>query len=318
MTGVEPIAIAGKVVGAAAKAERGDAEDREVLRELAKESGALDPAALAYAKRLAVKEQIRMKIWQPLGMLFGISRDYFENEFADDMAERVAQIPEEELITPRLSLAGPTVQGIAFTVDEPELRTMYLNLLAAASDARRADTAHPSFPEIIRQLTPEEAVLLNPLLAEVEHPIVELRLNVATTPHALDHGYDVLAPHILNWEPEAEQRFFPERAMMVVNWVRLGLVALSYDKALIDAGVYDWVQDNAQVVSVREQFDTEEFRRVEIQRGVLEVTPFGRAFHRVVMQEPAGGLELLPEDRPAPQAEVSPAAEQSPSGSAPH
>jgi hypothetical protein len=55
MSGLEPVG-AGTVARAAARAERGDQKEREVLRQLAKESGALDPAARTYAKRLAVKE----------------------------------------------------------------------------------------------------------------------------------------------------------------------------------------------------------------------------------------------------------------------
>lgn len=284
MSGLEPIALAGQVVGAAAKAERGDPHEREVLRELAKESGALDPAARAYAKRLAVKEQIRMKIWQPLGMLFGISRDYFESDFADDMAERVAQIPDEDLITPRLSVAGPTVQGIAFTVDEPELRSMYLNLLAAASDARRSKTAHPSFAEIIRQLSPEEATLLGPVLAQDAHPIVEIRLLAANLDEPSLAGYNVHSTHVMDWQINGHPTFDPGRALQIVNWVRLGLVTVDYDKTLTAEARYAWVDANPQVAVSRRDFDTEEFRRVEIQRGVLEVTAFGRAFHRVVMQ----------------------------------
>ncbi|WP_426566348.1 DUF4393 domain-containing protein [Angustibacter sp. McL0619] len=283
MSGLEPIAVAGGVAKAAAKAERGDSEDRKALRELAKVSGTLDPAARAYAKRLAVKEQIRMKIWQPLGMLFGISRDYFENDFADDLADRVAQIPEEDLITPRLSVAGPTVQGIAFTVDEPELRAMYLNLLAAASDARRASTAHPSFAEIIRQLSPEEAVLLKPVLLQSIHGIVELRSNVATQADPALQGYTSEATHVMNWRVDGQAAFVPERALQIVNWVRLGLVVVDYSTSLTDESHYGWVETNPRVLQLRAALDTDEFKRVDVQRGILEVTAFGRAFQAVVM-----------------------------------
>lgn len=105
---------------------QGDPQEREVLRELARESGALDPAAQAYAKRLAVKEQIRLKCLQPLGMLFGFQRDYFDERFSDEFADRMEDVPEKHLIAPRLSVAGPTLQGTGYTVDEPELRAIGL------------------------------------------------------------------------------------------------------------------------------------------------------------------------------------------------
>lgn len=282
MTGLEPIAIAGKVVESAVKAEAGEAKDRQALRELAKESGDLDPAARAYAKRLAVKEQIRMKIWQPLGMLFGISRDYFENEFADDMADRVAQIPDEDLVTPRLSVAGPTVQGIAFTVDEPALKAMYLNLLAAASDGRVASTVHPSFAEIIRQLSAEEAVVLGPVLQVSNHPIIEVR-RLAATKDDPAQGYGVVATNIMDWHENGIQVLQTARALQIVNWQRLGLVQVQYDTHMTAEGLYAWAETHPLVTELRESLDTEDFKRVEIQQGVLTVTDFGRAFQRVVV-----------------------------------
>jgi hypothetical protein len=286
MSGLEPMAIGKAALGAAAKAKLGDPKEREVLRELAKESGALDPAARAYAKRLAVKEQIRLKILQPLGMLVGISRDYFENDFADDLADRVAQIPDEELITPRFSVAGPTVQGIAFTVDEPELRSMYLNLLAAASDARVASTAHPSFAEIIRQLSSEEAVLLGPVLQRLELPIIEIRSKVATADERSTIGWKVESRHVMDWRDQGVQVFVPERSLQVVNWQRLGLVHVEYGTWLVPDGAYDaydWAESNPRMIELRAALDTEDFQRITVERGVLTVTDFGKAFWRVVI-----------------------------------
>lgn len=300
MSGLEPIPMAGTIAKAVVKAEQGDPQDREVLRELAKDSGSLDPAARAYAKRLAVKEQIRMKIWQPLGMLFGISRDYFENDFADDMADRLAQIPDEDLITPRLSVAGPTVQGIAFTADEPELRSMYLNLLATASDVRVSGAAHPSFAEIIRQLSPEEAVALGTVLGVDYHPILEIRVKAATAGDSGAEGFQTASLHVMNWLRDGKQAFEPDTALQIVNWQRLGLVDVAYGTYLTASGKYDWADTNPRVVELRASEDTDEFKRVDIEKGILSVTEFGRAFYRVVMQPgPSAPVETPSAESPA-------------------
>ncbi len=283
MTGIEQSIIAGKVLGSAAKAAAEDPKEREVLRELAMESGALNPAARAYAKRLAVKEQIRMKIWQPLGMLFGISRDYFENDFADDMADRIARIPEDQLITPRLSVAGPSVQGIAFTIAEPELKAMYLNLLAAAADKRVANSAHPSFAEIIRQISTEEAVVLGPVLQQSTHAIVEIRVKAATVDQPEESGFITSDRNIMNWTNQGTQFAAPERALYIDNWERLGLIKVAFDTFLTDPTAYAWTESQPQVIIAREEFDTEEFKRIECQPGYLMVTDFGRAFYQMVI-----------------------------------
>lgn len=286
MTGLESAAIAGKVVATAVKSTAEDPKDREALRELAKESGALNPAARAYAKRLAVKEQIRLKIWQPLGALFGVSRDYFDNDFGNDLSDRMALIPEDDLITPRLSVAGPAVQGIAFTLDEPNLKAMYLNLLAAASDKRVASQAHPSFADIIRQLTAEEAVGLGPVLDSDGHTIIEVRIRIATMDRPEVDGYNIYAKNVMNWTKDGRQIATPDRALYIDNWERLGLVKVSLDTLMKEPTQYTWVDTNPQVTAARAEFDTEEFTRVDCKRGALFVTDFGRKFHELVIEPP--------------------------------
>jgi Abortive infection alpha len=80
------------------------------------------------------------------------------------MGAKVADIPDENLITPPASIAVPALQGLSYTFEEPNLKEMYLNLLATASDDRQADQAHPAFAEIIKQLTPNETLVLNSAL----------------------------------------------------------------------------------------------------------------------------------------------------------
>jgi hypothetical protein len=142
--------------------------------------------------------------------LAGVPRDYFDTEFRDDMADRLADVPEQELVTPRSSVAGPTILGLGFSLDEPQLKAMYLNLLATASDKRVQDSAHPSFAEVIKQLSAAEAEALAAVLQIGVLPIVEIRLNAEPSTETEDdpirkmtkqltpspEGYTILATHV--------------------------------------------------------------------------------------------------------------------------
>jgi len=59
--------------------------------------------------------------------------------------EKAAGIPPEHVVEPKASIAGPALQALAFSHEEPDLREMYLNLLRASMDARTAKVAHPAF-----------------------------------------------------------------------------------------------------------------------------------------------------------------------------
>lgn len=291
MTGLEPKAIAGAVEAGKAlvKAGEEDSKDRDALRQLAEAAGELEPAARAYAKRLMVKQHLWLKIWQPIGRLIGFSHEFFENAFEDEMADRLRDVPEEDLVTPKGSVAGPALQGLGFVVEEPELRAMYLNLLAAASDKRVEQSAHPSFADVIKQLTAVEAGALAGVLGAAGgmHPIVEIRCRAATPDVPDAPGFTVLATHVMNWAQGGRQVAAPERSLFVDNWVRQGLVTVTYDfQSFTDEARYAWVDTCPPIVEAREHLDTQEFKRVEIQHGVLKATDFGRAFYRVVIAPP--------------------------------
>lgn len=300
VTGIEPGAIAGAGVAAAKIAGKALAEnpkDRNELLRIAAESGALDPAARSLAKRVALKEHLKLKLWQPLGLLVGTRRDYFEFELEDEMAERMKDVPEEDIITPKGSVAGPAIQGLGYVVDEPELRAMYLNLIATASDKRIAESAHPSFSDVIRNLSGTEAQSLAGVVYRETHPIVEIRLNAATIEKPLDQGFTIHATNVLDWKQVTKaglvQVAAPDHAMFVNNWVRLGLVTVDYLSTMVEASQYDWAQTAPLIVAAREKYDTEGLKRIECAHGLLRVTDFGRAFANTVMR-PVSAQQQLP------------------------
>lgn len=319
MTGIEAGAgkIAGAVVKSAADAIAEDQKEVEVLRRLAEEKGALDPAARAYAKRVALKQQIRTKLVQAVAWCFGESRVYMENQFENDMAERLADVPDEDLVTPQLSVAGPAVQGLGFAVDEPELKAMYLNLLAAASDQRIQDSAHPSFAEVIKQLSASEAYALAVTLRTRQLPIIEIRLNSEPPPAEAEqstlqrlvlplrgqspHGYTVLHTNVLDWYTDGQQVAAPFRALHIDNWIRLRLVTVDYTSWFSGEEAYAWVETTPLMIQAREQYDTDEIKRVVFQRGILKATDFGKAFEHVVISAEAQ-KSLTPPRTPDPEA----------------
>jgi hypothetical protein len=162
---------AAKALAGVAKEALNDADEKQQLLELAKDSPTMQLAAETLARRIAVKQAIILKLYRPLAAVLGVSRAYFDDEFATDLADHVSEIPDEHLTTPPPSIALPAMQGLAFSLEEPDLKEMYLKLLAAASDDRRPYDAHPSFAQIIRELSSDEAKLLQWCLSRGQHPI---------------------------------------------------------------------------------------------------------------------------------------------------
>jgi len=70
------------------------------------------------------------------------------------------KVSEADMIPVLPEISGPALDGLRYVDEGGLIAEMYLNLLARAMDKRRVNEAHPAFVEIIRQLSPDEALIL--------------------------------------------------------------------------------------------------------------------------------------------------------------
>lgn len=228
-------------------------------------------AALAKSARV-VAETVRTALI-PLALVnIGVRRfeEYIRTKFVDELDEATATIPEASIQEPPLNIAGPVMQGLTYTYESDELRKMFLSLLATSMDSAKDGTAHPAFADIIRQIDAEEAPYLRSVLRGVSAPLIEVRSGNETS-------YTVRIKHLMNVTRSGSPDTNPRIAAYVENWVRLGLVSADYTKSFTTESQYDWTQTRPEIVDAWTA-DPE----TTIQRGVLEVTPWGRDFATAV------------------------------------
>lgn len=214
-----------------------------------------------------------------INFAFDKARAYFAGQFQKDLAEKAAMIPQEQIVEPKASIAGPALQGLAFTHEEANLKEMYLSLLATSMDGRVSAEAHPAFVEIIRQLSSEEAGLISGALqSPIAISIVEVRLTTVGK-----QGWRVLAKHLLNLTDTTSNEAIenPRIPAMVDNWVRLGLVDVDYDKHLTSEGAYSWAEQRPEVVRYRQANENEQ-QKLSFANGVLQRTDLGIQFAKAV------------------------------------
>lgn len=210
---------------------------------------------------------------------FDKARDYFSSRFQQDLTEKAKDIPQEHIVQPKASVAGPTLQGLAFTHEEANLKEMFLNLLATSMDGRKADIAHPAFVEIIKQLDSEDARLVRGTLkSESPIPIVEIHTVLKN-----GKGQNVQLRHLLNLKNTStgEAVEDPKVSAMVDNWIRLGLVKVEYDKYLTESSHYSWVEDRPEYKRLRDSLNNED-QTVGFTREIIYRTELGKQFAAAV------------------------------------
>lgn len=214
-----------------------------------------------------------------INFAFDKAREYFSGKFQQEIAEKAQAIPPEHIVEPKASIAGPTLQGLAFTNEEPNLKEMYLNLLATSMDARVASIAHPAFVEIIKQLDSEEARLVRGALQSATPiPIVQIHRKLKD-----GTGYHLLVQHLLNLKNLATGVPIedPQLPAMIDNWIRLGLVEVAYDKHLADLANYSWADQRPEFLRLSQEPQPDE-AKVEYQKGIMQRTELGKRFARAI------------------------------------
>ncbi|WP_367864388.1 Abi-alpha family protein [Pedobacter sp. WC2423] len=70
------------------------------------------------------------------------------------------KVKAEDLMEGHPQIVIPTLEGLSLTYENTLLSELFINLLANSIDKTKQDFAHPAFPNIIKQLSHDEAVIL--------------------------------------------------------------------------------------------------------------------------------------------------------------
>lgn len=282
MSGEEIIPVSKQAAKGAKKALGESEHVKQQLAEMAKDSPAMQAAAESYARRIQIKQGILTKIYEPLAKWAGASWAYFESQFPEEMAERIADKPDECLTSPHPSVAVPAIQGLGYSLEDPDLKEMYLQLLATATDNRVSERAHPSFAEIIKQLSPQEAAMLANVLRNGNTPIARLKKKAVE-----GKGGTHVASHLLPLQDEDSGAPVEEPSLPVWidNWNRLGLVRIDYVHSFVEDARYQWIEGRPELVRLSAEDDRGR-EGFEVERGILFITDFGCRFSEAVLPPP--------------------------------
>ena len=276
MTGGEIVAVGKAAQAVGTKALGEDEKTKDVLLRIAEDTPEMRAAARSMAARTAVKERVKLKLYEPFALMLGVSKTYFEDKFPQEMGAKIADIPDENLVTPPANVAVPALQGLSYSFEEPNLKELYLNLLATASDDRKAIEAHPAFAEVIKQLTPSETKLLNTTLRHRTVAAVRVKNELADPPRS----FVILRSHLIPLVDATQQPIIePQAPAWIDNWQRPGLVDVTYTEFAPQAGMYDWVETRPEYVELAKLPD---ITKLNFDKGLIRNTDFGQQFFRAV------------------------------------
>ena len=235
----------------------------EIVKENTKEiySDGLKPAVSEVGKCLEVPFQfLNNVILYPLKKT-SIEFKYRLETLESDLKNKVAKIPQEHLQKSPLNILGPTIEGMKYTIDEEDIRECFLNLLSSSMDKRTAMRFHTSYPEIIKQLEPDEARILDYLnIIRREIPVIDIKSQEGQGYHTVIKNYSKI-----NWlesviNKENLNSYFD-------NLIRLNLIEISDGKWLSDDKLYTELENKSKKIQ-EEKLKIENGRVPKIKKNI--------------------------------------------------
>lgn len=103
-----------------------------------------------------------------------LNKEYAIDETKKLLEKKLENVDPDKIVEPEAYVAVPAIQAISYSMNSEELRNLYANLLAKAMNSDTKDQVHPSFVEIIKQISPIDSLVFKIIMKKEVNPLVNL------------------------------------------------------------------------------------------------------------------------------------------------
>ena len=193
-----------------------------------------------------------------------------------NIRRQAESIPPEERQEPSIGMTKTVLDGLAAAIENEDLQKLFLNLLCGSMDKRSASGILPVYADILKQMCPDEALLMRYFasLPTQQGPILEVR--AAST--SLDEGFVVKQTNFSLFGFYANCNNPQNTPIYLDNLQRLGLITLSFEKHLVDNNAYDQLEHFNEIEQLKESIEADQTKKCDFSHGIMTLTNFGASF----------------------------------------
>ena len=258
--------------------------DKEIAKSLVEQTAgkAYDDVAHPSAKAIGTVLSFiprTIRLWFSKWEKWIINGEYAIEETAELLKDKLNRIAPEKITEPEPYVAVPAIQQLQYCFNSAELREMYANLLASSMNEDTKWSVHPSFVDIIKQLTPDEAKIIKYLYdKQTGLPLVSIRKEIKAK-----NGFVPIIDNYSNiGELLCEE---PENILSYIdNLERLKIVYIPKDEYYLDDNLYTDVENSNRIKELM-CVKCEDGAENKIKKGKLEITEYGKAFASVCLKD---------------------------------
>jgi Abortive infection alpha len=194
-------------------------------------------------------------------------------KFKENLSKKVEVIPPELKILPSPSILGPSIQALEYAVIEDDISDMFANLIASSMNSSKSRFAHPSFVEIIKQITPDEAKILKFLSSDSEQPVIDVKVVAYGT-----LGYRIEISNMSFIPEESGCEHIKLGSSYLENLSRLKIVEIPIGISLVDDSFYQRLEAWFVKYVSEKPPGFDQTHSLSIEKKLVHLTNFGQQF----------------------------------------
>lgn len=194
-------------------------------------------------------------------------------KFRQEVFESVEQIPKEKKVEPSFQITAQALENSKYCVTSETLRGMFAKLITGTMHADFEPLTHPSFPEMIKQMSENDAYMLMELKRKSSSlPVAEFHEKFRQTGNHIPRYTNMFISDIFNIP-------LYECSVSLSSLERMGLISITYMEHIDDDTAYSPFYETPTYISLSKEIES--FNRnsyADLIKGICNITPLGNQF----------------------------------------
>lgn len=190
-------------------------------------------------------------------------------KYENELSHSISSIPPDKYVEPSIQVAAQALENSKYCLSSECLRKMFVNLISGTMHADIEPHIHPSFPEILKQLSENDALMLQLLKNRPELPIANIGINTSPT------EYRLLWNDICAFIPSNSSTF--KCSLSISSLEHVGLIFTTYTAILSDHDLYIPITNTPEYLEAQ-RICKESNQNLYYKQGICGLTALGSEF----------------------------------------
>lgn len=191
-------------------------------------------------------------------------------QYQQELEQAINSIPTDKKVEPSIQVTAQALENSKYCISSESLRKMFVNLISGTMNRNMGPHIHPSFPEIIKQMSSTDAEILKTFSKIPAQPIVNFISKMPNGTSRMIEKYMFL---------KEDGSFSPTYADAISSLERLGLLSVSFTSFLPENSLYEPFKQLPYFEHLQRTYETNKSQEhVDIKKGFCALTPLGHSF----------------------------------------